>query len=91
MPINTTELDAAIAALTAQVAETETVEESATKLIEGFADAVTKAVSDALTADAAANEATVKAATDAITAVKTRFGQSEDKLGEAITANTPTA
>ena len=91
MPINMANLDAALAALTAQVTETETVEASATVLIEGFSAAFTKEVAAALEKDAAANNESIRVATEAIAATAARFGASEDKLGAALLANTPSA
>lgn len=87
MPANTTNLDAALAALTAQVAETEGVEASAVALINGFAAAVTAAVTAALTADNAATQTSIDAATAAIEATRARFAASEDALGAAVAAN----
>ena len=55
MPVDLTALNASIGALTTEVSRTEGTEESAGVLIRGFAAAVTKAVTDALTADAAAS------------------------------------
>ena len=91
MPVNTSAFDAAFASLTAQVAETETVSASAVALINGFATAITKAVTDALTADNAADQATIDAATAAIEGVRTRFAASEDALGAAVLSSTPQA
>ena len=91
MPANVDALNAAIADLTAQVAATTTVEASATTLINGFAAAVTKAVTDALTADNAADQGTIDAATSAIANVKAGFNTSATALGAAVTANTPQA
>ena len=73
MPINMANLDAALAALTAQVTETETVEASATVLIEGFSAAVTKEVAAALEKDAAANNESIRVATEAIAATAARL------------------
>ena len=84
-----TALNNAITALTAQVTATEGVEDSAVALIAGFASAVTKAVSDALTADDAADQGSIAVANQAIADVAARFKASGDKLGAAVTANTP--
>lgn len=89
MPIDTTALDAAIAALTVEVARTEGTEDSAAKLIAGFAAQVTTAVTAALQQDAAANAATVTAAQKAISDVTARFSAADDKLGAAVAANSP--
>lgn len=89
MPANFASLDAAVAALTTQVQSTETVEASAVALINGFAVAVTKAVSDALTADNAADETSIAAASAAIEATRARFAASGDALGAAVVAGTP--
>lgn len=91
MPADFAALDAAVSALTTQVQSTETVEASAVALINGFASAVTKAVSDALTADNAADAASISAATAAIEATRARFANSGDALGAAVVANTPSA
>ncbi len=91
MPVDTSALDTSIAALTAEVARTEGTEDSAGALIAGFAAAVTKAVTDALTADAAANATSIKAAADAVASVTARFAAADDKLGSAIAANNPPA
>ena len=87
MPIDTAALNASITALTAEVTRTEGTEDSAGKLIAGFSAAITKAVTDALTADAAANATTIASATDAINAVTARFAAADDKLGAAVAAN----
>lgn len=80
-------LNASIDALTTEVARTEGTEDSAGKLIAGFAAAIQKAVADALTADAAANSASIAAASKAITDVTARFVAADDKLGAAVAAN----
>lgn len=82
-------LNAAVEALTAQVAATETIEASAIALIGGFGAAVTKAVTDALAADNAADDASITAAKEAIAAVTARFTASAGALGDAVVANTP--
>ena len=89
MPADLTGLNAAIAALTTQVADTETKEASAIALIGGFATQVSKAVTDALTADDAADNGSIQAANEAIEAVRARFAASGAALGEAVAANTP--
>lgn len=86
-----TTLDAAIADLTDQVAVTETTEAGATTLINGFAASVTEAVTAALVADNAADDASVAKAQEAIATVKARFLASSTTLADAITANTPAA
>ncbi len=91
MPIDTSAVDAAIAALTTEVARTETTEDSAGALIAGFAAQITAAVTAALTADAAANATSIKAAADAISGVTARFSAADDKLGAAVVAGTPVA
>jgi len=80
-------LNAALAALTAQVEETEGVAESAAALIAGFATAVQDAVAAALTADNSADDATLAAAAAAISTVAERFGASAAALGEAVVTN----
>ncbi len=87
MAINMTELNNTIAALTAQVEKTEGTEDSATALIAGFSAAITKAVTDALVADDAADQGSVDAAKIAIDSVTARFSASSDKLGAAVAAN----
>lgn len=76
-----------LSGLTNQVAQTEGIEASATALINGFAAAITKAVTDALTADNAADQASVDAANAAIEAVRARFEASSKTLGDAVAAN----
>ena len=80
-------LDASVAALTAQVANTEGVEDSAGALIVGFAAAISTAVAAALAADNAADDASIAAAEAAIQGVTARFQASSAKLGAAVTAN----
>ncbi len=91
MPIDTSALDAAIAAATTEVARTETTEDGAGKLIASFSAQVAAAVTAALTADAAANATSIASATAAINGVTARFAAADDKLGAAIVANTPVA
>ena len=88
---DTTGLNAAVAALTDQVEQTETVEGSAVTLINGFAAEIQKAVTDALTADNAADQGSIDAANAAIAAVTARFNASAASLGAAVSANTPPA
>ena len=87
MPVDVTALQNSINSLTAQVTTTVGVEDSAEALIAGFAAQVTKAVADALAADAAANQGSIDAATAAIAQVTTQFKASSDKLGAAVAAN----
>ncbi len=89
MPADFTALNAAIAALTTQVAATEGTEESAGALIAGFSAQITKAVTDALTADDAADNGSIVAANQAIADVTARFKAADDKLGAAVAANSP--
>ncbi len=84
-----TALNSAITALTAQVANTETVEGSAEALIDGFSAQITKAVTDALTADNAADDASIAAAQQAINDVTARFTASAAKLGAAVATVVP--
>lgn len=79
-------LQAQIDALTSQVAATEGTEASAKALIDGFAAQVTQAVTDALTADNAADATSIASASSAISAVKDRFAASAAALGAAIPA-----
>lgn len=80
-------LQQAINALTAQVEQTEGTEASAKALIEGFAAQVQKAVSDALTADNAADQGSIDAANQAISDVTARFAASGSALGAAVASN----
>ena len=91
MPADTTALTAALSELTAQVALTETVSDSAVTLIEGFSTAIIAAVTTALEADNAADQGSIDAATTAVLETKARFTASSDKLGAAIVAGTPSA
>ena len=84
---NVSQLNAAIADLTAQVAATEGTEDSAVALITGFSAAISDAVTAALTADNAADDASITAAQAAITATTARFTASAQKLGAAVAAN----
>lgn len=86
MPLDLTRLNQTIATLTAQVQKTVGTEESAGALIAGFSDAIKKAVADALTADAAANDTSIQAASDAIDQVTAQFAAADDKLGAAVAA-----
>lgn len=82
-----TNLNAAIATLTAQVEATEGTEKSAAALIAGFSTAITVAVTKALTDDEAADAGSIEAAQQAITDTTARFNASAAALGEAVTAN----
>lgn len=84
--MDATQLNQAVADLTAQVAATEGIEGSAVTLISGFAAAVTKAVADAISADDAGDAGTVAVATTAIADVLARFKASSDALGVAVAA-----
>lgn len=86
-----TNLQAKIDELVAQITKNVTVEGSATDLINGFAAAVTKAVTDALTADNAADQGSIDVAVAAIEGVRASAVDSADRLGAAIVANTPPA
>lgn len=90
MALDFTGLNSTITALTAQVTNTVGVEDSAEVLINGFAAAVTKAVTDALTASDVTNQATVQAVSDAITGVTTQFVASAGALGTAVAGTGPT-
>src|SRR4051812_5223709 len=87
MMADTTALNQAVADLATEVTNTTGIEASATALINGFAAAVTKAVTDALTADNAADQGSIDAATAAIAAAKTAFNASAGSLGAAVAAN----
>ncbi len=84
---DTTNLQAAIDALTAQVEKTKGTEQSAIQLISGFAAKVTDAVTAALTADNAADQGSIDAAVAAISTVSSQFQASADDLGAAVAAN----
>ena len=84
---NFAELAAAVAALSEQVAATEGTEASAVALINGFATQVTAAVEAALTADNAADDASIAAAKQAIVDVTARFNASAAVLGAAVASN----
>jgi hypothetical protein len=86
MPADYTKLQAAVDALTLQVAATEGTEGSAVALIQGFAAQVSAAVAAALTADAAANQGSIDAAQAAIDTVTARFVASGKALGDAVAA-----
>lgn len=83
-----TALNAAVAALTDQVAATETVEASAKAAFEGFGAQIQAAVSAALTADNAADQGSIDAANAAIAGVTARFVASAAALGAAIPSGT---
>lgn len=85
--VDLTALNKSIEDLTTEVTRTEGTEESAGTLISGFSAAITKAVTDALTTDAAANDASIAAANKAIADVTARFVAADDKLGAAVAAN----
>lgn len=90
MPVDLTALNAAIADAVSETTRAEGLEDSASVLITNFAAAVTKAVADALAADAAANAESVAAATKAITDTRDAFVASNDKLAAALAANPST-
>lgn len=90
MPFDATQLNAAVAALTAQVQATEGVEASAIALITGFSAQIAKAVADAIAADDAADKGTADAVAAAIKTVTDRFTKSGGDLGAAVTAGSPT-
>lgn len=87
MPADFSGLNAAVAALTAQVSSTEGTEASAIALLNGVGTAIQKAVADALTADDAADNGSIQAANQAIAAVISRFTASGNALGAAVAAN----
>ena len=87
MAADFTALQQQIDALSTQVEATEGTEASAIKLIAGFSAAITKAVTEALTADDAADNGSIQAASAAIATVKDRFTQSAAALGDAVAAN----
>lgn len=89
MPADYTALSAAIAAAVSQVAATKTTEAGAKALIENFSASVTKAVTDALTADNAADQGSIDAAVQAINDTTAQYLASSNDLGAAVVAGTP--
>lgn len=87
--IDTSKLDAAIAALQTQTAATETTEAGATKVILSISGEISAAVQDAIAKDNAADQGTADAVQVAIDAVTARFTKSAADLGSAI-ATVPT-
>jgi len=90
MPVDVGALNAAVQAAADEATRTEGTEASAGVIIASIGAQITKAVTDALTADAAANQASIDAATSAIQTVVARYAAADDKLGAAIAANNPT-
>ena len=86
MAVDLSALNASITALTTEVNDTETLDASVEAFIAGFSAQIQKAVADALTADAAANAASITAANQAVADVTARFIAARTKLGAAITA-----
>jgi len=82
-----TALNAAVADLTSQVTASVGTEASAKTLIEGFAAIVTQKVQEALTADNAADQASIDAATQAIADAKAALLASSGDLAAAVAAN----
>lgn len=80
-------LNAAIAELLTQVESTKGVQQSAVALISGFADLVVTKVTEALTADANADDASITAAVEAINNAKNEMVASTTALGDAVQAN----
>lgn len=78
-PINTADLEKA-------VTDAEGVEASVVAFIQGFAQRIQDAVTAALNADAAANQASVDAANAAIASVTDRVTKMSGALSTAITA-----
>ncbi len=89
MPVDLSILNASITALTTEVGDTETLDASVEAFIAGFAAQIQKAVADALTADAAANAASITAANQAIADVTARFTAARGPLAAAITSTPP--
>ena len=87
MPVDLTQLNAAIAAAVAEITRAEGLEDSATAAITTYAAPVTKPVADALTADAAANADSIAAATKAIADTRDAFVAKNDALAAALAAN----
>lgn len=87
MPADFSKLQAAVDAAKTQVTATVGVEASAIALINNFAEATKKAVTDALAADNAADQGSIDAAVAAITDTQAAFADSANKLGAAVAAN----
>jgi len=90
MAADYTALNAAVEAAAAQAEKTRGTEASAAVIIAAIQVQVTKAVTDALKADDAADQGSVDAATAAIASTVKAFADSDDVLGAAIAANNPT-
>lgn len=80
-------LQDAVTDLLAQVDATKGVQQSAVTLINGFAELVTAKVTEALTADNAADDKSIAAATAAIAGAKAEMLTSTTSLGDAVAAN----
>jgi len=78
-PINTADLESA-------VTDAEGVEASVIAFINGFSQKITDAVTAALQADAAANQASIDAANGAISTVTDRVRAISSGLATAVTA-----
>lgn len=87
MPADYTNLNQAVADLLAQVEATKGVQQSAVALITGFAALVTAKVTEALTADNAADQGSIDAAVQAIATAKSEMLASTTALGDAVAAN----
>ena len=86
---NFANLDAALAALIAQVATTQGTEASAAAVIRDFSVKIDTAVREALTLDNSADDASIAAASAAIAEVTGQFMASAAELGDAIAAYNP--
>lgn len=75
-----------LTALTAEVADTEGIEQSAIAVINGFAAEIKDAVAKAIAADGFANDATNQTVQASIDAVVARFKNASASLATAITA-----
>lgn len=84
-------LTASIVDLQSKVTAATTTDAGATAFINGSAAQMKKAVTDALTADDAADQGSIQVATAAIDAVAQAQLASSKALGDAIVANTPAA
>jgi hypothetical protein len=76
-------------ALVAEVAEMDTLVTSVVALLAGQAEAISKAVADALAADDAADQGSIDAAQVAIDGAVASFKAQGAKLAAAVAANTP--
>ncbi len=89
MPIDTTAVDAAVAALTTEVANTESVDTSVEAFIAGFAAQIQTAVAAAVDATTKGDQTVLDAAAKAVSDVTARFTAASTTLGQAIVTTPP--